>query len=244
MVAIDFHSIVHSMEVNGYSQLFSYQHSSKYLILCSTEERNSYRFGTTLRDFDRIFFFGRTIPLSHKRYFPLRSGLSLKARLCCVPFHIFTVLIFYLLCSLWRSLMALPLTYCLAPTCSPLCIHFVCMPVCYLYSLLHPELHWTQRIKETWKYEWDQSVFWWCTDTQRQRYLTNINASLLGRVLSWVPVFPVLELIISGFLFSKHYHHNTLKNNSVIYIDIYIYTHTHIFPPYSSYPDFTDGPMQ
>ncbi len=118
-----------------------------------------------------------------------------------------------------------PLTYCLVPTCSPPCIHFVCMPVCYLYSLLHPELHWTQRIKEKWKYEWDQWVYWWCTDTPIQRLLTNINASLLGRVLSWVPVFPVLELVISGFLFSEHYHHNTLKNNIVfvIYICVCIY---------------------
>ncbi len=39
--------LFYTMEVNGYSQLFSYQHSSKYLILCSTAERNSYRFGTT-----------------------------------------------------------------------------------------------------------------------------------------------------------------------------------------------------
>jgi len=34
-----------TMEVNGYHQLFDY--SSKYLVLCSTEERNSYRVGTT-----------------------------------------------------------------------------------------------------------------------------------------------------------------------------------------------------
>ncbi len=39
-VDIDFHSIFfpHTMEVNGYSQLFDDQHSSKYLLLCSTEE--------------------------------------------------------------------------------------------------------------------------------------------------------------------------------------------------------------
>ncbi len=35
------------MEVSGYRQLLGSQHSSKYLLLCSTEERNSYRFGTT-----------------------------------------------------------------------------------------------------------------------------------------------------------------------------------------------------
>jgi len=33
------------MEVNGGHQLFG---SSKHLILCSAEETNSYRFGTTL----------------------------------------------------------------------------------------------------------------------------------------------------------------------------------------------------
>ncbi len=35
------------MEVDGYRQLFGYPHSSKQHILSSTEERNSYRFGTT-----------------------------------------------------------------------------------------------------------------------------------------------------------------------------------------------------
>jgi len=33
-------------EVNGYRQLFGNKQSSKYLLLCSTEEINSYRFGT------------------------------------------------------------------------------------------------------------------------------------------------------------------------------------------------------
>jgi len=54
-----------TMEVNGAHQLFSYWHSSKYLRLCSTEERNSYRFGTAwgwVND-DNIFIFGWTIPL-------------------------------------------------------------------------------------------------------------------------------------------------------------------------------------
>ncbi len=53
------------MEINGYCQLFSYQHSSRYLLLCSDEERNSYRFGTSGRwvNDDRIVIFGWTIPL-------------------------------------------------------------------------------------------------------------------------------------------------------------------------------------
>ena len=47
-LAIDFHSIFFpTMEVNGFRQLSGYQHSSKYLLFTSTEERNSYRFGTT-----------------------------------------------------------------------------------------------------------------------------------------------------------------------------------------------------
>ncbi len=47
----------------------SYTHSSKYRILRSTEERNSYRFGTTwgwVND-DYLFIFGLTIPLNKKR---------------------------------------------------------------------------------------------------------------------------------------------------------------------------------
>ncbi len=38
-----FHSMgENTMEVNGYHQLSGYQNSSKYLILFSAEERNSY----------------------------------------------------------------------------------------------------------------------------------------------------------------------------------------------------------
>ncbi len=47
------------MEVNGY------HHSSEYLLLCSTAERNSYSFGTSwerLND-DRVFIFGWIFPL-------------------------------------------------------------------------------------------------------------------------------------------------------------------------------------
>jgi len=32
------------MEFNGVHQLSGYRHSLKYLLLCSAEERNSYRF--------------------------------------------------------------------------------------------------------------------------------------------------------------------------------------------------------
>ncbi len=39
-VVIDFHGIFfYTMEVNGYHQLFAYQHYSIYLILCSTGEK-------------------------------------------------------------------------------------------------------------------------------------------------------------------------------------------------------------
>ncbi len=45
-VAIDFHYMEkNTMEVNGYRQLFGYLHSLKYFILCSTEDRDSYRSG-------------------------------------------------------------------------------------------------------------------------------------------------------------------------------------------------------
>jgi len=36
-----------TMEVNGQQELFGWQNSSKYLLLCSTEQRNSYKFRTT-----------------------------------------------------------------------------------------------------------------------------------------------------------------------------------------------------
>ncbi len=43
MGPIDFHWMdKNTMEVNGYRQLFGYQHSSKYIILCLTEERVNY----------------------------------------------------------------------------------------------------------------------------------------------------------------------------------------------------------
>jgi len=41
MDPIDFHYILFpTMEVNGCRQLFDYQHYLKYLLMCSTEERN------------------------------------------------------------------------------------------------------------------------------------------------------------------------------------------------------------
>ncbi len=45
MVAIDsiIYFFLHTMEVNGYRQLFGYQHASKYLLLFSKETVNSYK---------------------------------------------------------------------------------------------------------------------------------------------------------------------------------------------------------
>jgi len=43
------------MEVNGYRQLYGYQHSSKYLLLCSAKERNS---SAEERNDESIFIFG------------------------------------------------------------------------------------------------------------------------------------------------------------------------------------------
>ncbi len=54
-----------TMEVNGAPKQPGYKLSSKYLPLCSAEQRHSYRFGTTwgwVND-DRIFIFGLTIHL-------------------------------------------------------------------------------------------------------------------------------------------------------------------------------------
>jgi len=55
------------MGVNGAKQLFGSSRFSKYLPLCSSEERYSYSFATTwgrVND-DRIFIFGWSIPLNH-----------------------------------------------------------------------------------------------------------------------------------------------------------------------------------
>ncbi len=63
---IDFHNIYFpSMEVNGAPKQLGYKLSSKYLHLCSAEQRYSYRFGNTwgwVND-DRIFIFWWTFPL-------------------------------------------------------------------------------------------------------------------------------------------------------------------------------------
>ncbi len=54
-----------TMEVNGAPKQPDYKLSSKYLPLCSAEQRNSYRFGSTWEwvNDDRIFIFGWTVPL-------------------------------------------------------------------------------------------------------------------------------------------------------------------------------------
>ncbi len=67
------------MKVSGYRQLLGYQHSSKYLLLGLTEERNSYRFGTTWGwvNNDTILIFGWTIPLKHT-YLVLRIFATLE----------------------------------------------------------------------------------------------------------------------------------------------------------------------
>ncbi len=64
LAPIDFYSInffFHTMDVSGYSQLFGYQHSSEYLLLCSAEDRNSRGLGTTRRrvkDETEMFIYG------------------------------------------------------------------------------------------------------------------------------------------------------------------------------------------
>ncbi len=76
---IDFHSIFFpSMEVNGAPKQPGYKRSSKYLPLCSTEQRNSYRFGTNwgwVND-DRMFNFGWTIPSSLLAHVMMSSTTS------------------------------------------------------------------------------------------------------------------------------------------------------------------------
>ncbi len=63
---IDFHCIfLPNKEVNGAPKQPGYKLSSEYLPLCSADQINSYRFGTTWGWVnDKIFIFGWTIPLS------------------------------------------------------------------------------------------------------------------------------------------------------------------------------------
>jgi len=53
----------HTMEVNGVHQLSDYQHYLKYFLLCSAEERNTYRFGTNKWWQNFLFWVNYCIPL-------------------------------------------------------------------------------------------------------------------------------------------------------------------------------------
>ncbi len=82
---IDFHSRKkNTMEVNGAPELLCFPRSSEYLPLCSAEQRNSYRLGTTwgwVND-DRIFIFGWTIPLSPQSTQGLSNILMSRTNKC------------------------------------------------------------------------------------------------------------------------------------------------------------------
>ncbi len=70
------------MEVNGAPKQPGYKLSSEYLPLCSAEQRNSYRFGTTwgwVND-DRIFIFGWIIPLRSALPFTSQMWIWFKLR--------------------------------------------------------------------------------------------------------------------------------------------------------------------
>ncbi len=62
---LQWYFFLHTMKVNGYRHIFGYQLSSKYLLLCSAEERNSHRFGTNLGwvNDDRMYIFVWNNPL-------------------------------------------------------------------------------------------------------------------------------------------------------------------------------------
>ncbi len=76
-----------TMEVNGAPKQPGYKLSSKYLILCSSEKRYSYRVGTTWVNDDIILICGGTIPLIVRiglcnKVF-LNSALKKTAKICC-----------------------------------------------------------------------------------------------------------------------------------------------------------------
>ncbi len=85
---IDFHSIFFfpTMEVNGAPKQPGYKLSSKYLPLCSAEQRHSYRFGTTwgwVND-DIIFIFGWTIPLITHHFILILTKAVSQYQVCKV----------------------------------------------------------------------------------------------------------------------------------------------------------------
>ncbi len=66
-----------TMEVNGARKQPVHKISSKYLPLCSAEQRNEYRFGTTWEWVnDRIFIYGWTIPLNAATQWPKYSKIQ------------------------------------------------------------------------------------------------------------------------------------------------------------------------
>ncbi len=66
------------MEVNGYCQLCGHQHSSKYFLLCSDEERNSNMFGTSGGWVNDRRIFGWTIPFTFMS--KIRSMVNITSR--------------------------------------------------------------------------------------------------------------------------------------------------------------------
>ncbi len=76
-----------TMEVNGAPKQPGYKLSSKYLPLCSAEQRHSYRFGTTWGWVnDTIFIFGWTVPFKFKISHHNETDLDLHIYLMqCFP---------------------------------------------------------------------------------------------------------------------------------------------------------------
>lgn len=88
LVAIDFHRInkkKNTVEVSGYRQLFSYQYSSKDLLLSLREEKKKKTWG--LND-DIIFIFGWTFTPPHLWHLVHAVYTWLGVRLCFVECHL------------------------------------------------------------------------------------------------------------------------------------------------------------
>lgn len=49
------------------------------------------------------------------------------------------------------------------------------------------------------------------SEEDNNNHLTNVQDSLFGGVLAGVPVFPILQLLVSALVFPKDNHDDTLK---------------------------------
>ncbi len=79
------------------------------------------------------------------------------------------------------------------------CVPFLCLCLFPICSTHEPH--------QAWMWQTGRPVY----KEEHNNHHTNIQDSLFSSVLAGVPVFPILQLLISAFVFTKDNHDNTLK---------------------------------